>query len=247
MSAIKLAEALSKTQSEIEGAKKDSTNPHFNSRYADLASVWEAIREPMTKNGLSVAQYLDTNDHGQTFLITKLMHTSGEEIVGRYPIFLDAQNITNPQRLGSAVTYARRYALSAMLGVAPEDDDGNEASKPLSKPVSNFPTHQEIKKIIAEKPQAADTSHINPTLPPEIATYRITIGRKYKGKTFDEVGPGELASFCKWLRDTGNPKGETLKMLDLADEYLSGVDYLKPTLTPTTVPTKPRGPSKPWA
>jgi hypothetical protein len=118
--------ALSKAQSEMHGAIKNSTNPFFKSSYADLESVWEAIREPLTKNGLSVVQTTKMLPEGQLALITTLAHSSGESIVGEYPILA---NDDSPQAIGSAITYARRYALAAIVGVHQTDDDGNAASK----------------------------------------------------------------------------------------------------------------------
>ena len=129
-----LAAALAKAQGQIEGAKKDSINPHFKNRYADLASVWDACREALTTNGLSVVQSAENCESAGYGVTTMLLHTSGQWMRGTLylkPIKDDAQGA------GSALTYARRYALSSMIGIAPEDDDANAASeKPSSKPVS---------------------------------------------------------------------------------------------------------------
>jgi hypothetical protein len=120
-----LAAALSKAQGEIDGATKGKINPAFKSKYADLASVWDAIRAPMAKNGLAVVQAPNVDGEGRVTLCTTLMHSSGEWLSSCYPV-----NPTkpDPQGVGSAVTYARRYSLMAMVGVCPEDDDGNAAS-----------------------------------------------------------------------------------------------------------------------
>jgi hypothetical protein len=119
-----LAAALAKAQAVIEGAVKDRANPAFRSKYADLSAVWDAIRGPLTSNGLSLVQMPDIDD-GEPVLVTRLLHESGEWLEGTYllrPIKED------PQGYGSAITYARRYAAMAVCGVAPEDDDGNAAS-----------------------------------------------------------------------------------------------------------------------
>ena len=121
-----LASALAKAQANIKTALKDSKNPHFKSSYADLTSIWEACRDALAKNGLSVVQIpgFDAND---VWLETMILHSSGESISGRYPL-RPQQN--TPQAYGSALTYARRYSLAAMVGVvADEDDDGNAASQ----------------------------------------------------------------------------------------------------------------------
>lgn len=120
-----LAKALTQVQKEIEGAKKDSTNPHFKSRYADLTSVWEAIRDPLTKHGLCVSQVADSSDSGHVCIETILMHESGEYISGKMTLPVSKQD---PQGHGSAITYARRYALAAIVGVCPEDDDAEGAT-----------------------------------------------------------------------------------------------------------------------
>lgn len=125
-----IAEALALAQGEIKAAIKESENPAFKaggktSKYADLTSIWDAAREPLTKNGLSVVQTTDF-DAGEVWLKTILLHKSGETIEGRYPLRPTTQN---PQGYGSAITYARRYCLAAMVGiVADADDDGDAAS-----------------------------------------------------------------------------------------------------------------------
>lgn len=120
-----LATALARAQSQVEGAKKDSTNPHFRSSYADLASVWDACREALTKNGLSVAQSTESTGEGAYGVTTMLLHASGQWISGT--LYLRPAK-DDPQGAGSALTYARRYALAAMVGIAPEDDEANAAS-----------------------------------------------------------------------------------------------------------------------
>jgi len=121
----KLMEALAKAQGEMEAAKTDSSNPYFKSRYADLASVVKASRPVLAKHGLCVMQRLMTDDSG-CYLYTRLGHTSGQWIESKAPI--------NPmkkdaQALGSEITYFRRYAYSALVGVVAtgEDDDGERA------------------------------------------------------------------------------------------------------------------------
>jgi hypothetical protein len=121
-----LAPALAKAQAEMKPAAKDSRNPHFNSKYADLASVWEACRGPLATNGLSVIQTPETE--GPTVTVqTMLLHASGQWV--RTKLTVTAVK-SDPQGIGSAITYARRYGLAAVVGVAPEeDDDGNAASR----------------------------------------------------------------------------------------------------------------------
>jgi hypothetical protein len=118
--------ALVKAQSQIKNAVKDSVNPHFKNRYADLESVWDAVRDALHKNDLAVLQLTDIDASGAPVLITRVIHTSGEHVEGRYPLV--CKDPTDAQKLGSSMSYARRYSLSAMLGVIQSDDDGNTAA-----------------------------------------------------------------------------------------------------------------------
>jgi hypothetical protein len=130
-SIAKIAEALSQVQANLRPAKKDVMNPFFKKTYADLNSVWDSCRALLAANKLSVLQTTSVND-GVITLDTVLLHSSGEWVSGSYPI----NPIKNdPQAIGSAVTYARRYSLAAMIGiVADEDDDGNAASHAAPPP-----------------------------------------------------------------------------------------------------------------
>ena len=118
--------ALVKAQSQIKNAVKDSVNPHFKNRYADLESVWDAVRDALHKNDLAVLQLTDIDASGAPVLITRVIHTSGEHVEGRYPLV--CKDPTDAQKLGSSMSYARRYSLSAMLGVIQSDDDGQAAA-----------------------------------------------------------------------------------------------------------------------
>ncbi len=118
--------ALVKAQSELRGALKDSLNPHFKNKYADLSSVWDACRDALHKNGLAVVQLSRIHESGAPVLLTRIIHTSGQHIEGEYPLVCKDPN--DPQKLGSATTYARRYALAAAIGIIQEDDDGNGAA-----------------------------------------------------------------------------------------------------------------------
>jgi len=123
-----LAAAMAKAQGEVAGAKKDSENPHFRSRYADLASVWDACRGPLSKHGLSVVQFPRLTSIGESAwaveIETTLLHTSGQWMTDTLAVPISK---ADAQGVGSAITYARRYALGAVVGVAPEDDDANAA------------------------------------------------------------------------------------------------------------------------
>ena len=145
-----LATALAKAQAAMEGAVKDSTNPHFQSRYADLASVWGACRAALTANGLAVVQAVRVAD-GRVYVRTILLHASGQWIsseLGMQPVDL------KPQAIGSCITYGRRYGLAAMVGVAPEDDDGEGAEgrkEPTGPAGSVTPAQAKFLRTACEK------------------------------------------------------------------------------------------------
>ena len=127
-----LACALSAFQAQCEAATKNAANPHLKNKYADLASIWDAIREPLGVNGLSVVQLPMPGVGGVINLRTQLLHKSGEWIASELAMPCAKQD---PQGYGSALTYARRYALAAMLGVTQEDDDADRAVRgPAAQP-----------------------------------------------------------------------------------------------------------------
>lgn len=124
-----LAAALSAAQGEMENATKNSTNPHFRSKYADLAEIINTIRPVLAKHGLAIVQFPGFHD-GIATVVTTLTHASGEWMSGTSAAPVVKQD---PQGVGSALTYLRRYSLAAVCGLAQEDDDGNGASKASTK------------------------------------------------------------------------------------------------------------------
>lgn len=114
-----MAKALATAQGEMAAASKDRNNPHFNYSYATLASVWEACRAPLAKNGLAVVQQPVSNN-GRIGVVTTLLHASGQWM--RSTLWVTPKD-QGAQALGSALTYGRRYSLAAFVGVAPDDDD----------------------------------------------------------------------------------------------------------------------------
>jgi hypothetical protein len=126
-----LAEALAKAQGSLENASKDRENPHFRSRYSDLASVREAVRMPFSDNGLSYVQFLRWSP-GVVEVETMLMHKSGQFLSDTLPVPVMKNDA---QAVGSAATYGRRYSLMAVAGIAPDDDDdGNAAAQGTPRP-----------------------------------------------------------------------------------------------------------------
>ena len=128
-----ISAALSKAQMEINSAEKDSTNPHFRSSFASLHSHWEACREALGKNNLMITQ-LTTIEDDKNILITILSHSSGQWFKSYYQL-LPVKN--DPQGMGSCLSYARRYMLSAIIGTTASDDDGEAAMDRNTPPAAN--------------------------------------------------------------------------------------------------------------
>lgn len=127
-----IATALCKFQGAVEKIKKTTTNPFFKSKYANLADILDVIRQPLVDNGLSFVQF----PKGHHELETMLMHISGEWMAETYTM---TPTKNDPQGLGSVITYQRRYALGAILGLnIDEDDDGNKASRPEKEKKSDL-------------------------------------------------------------------------------------------------------------
>ena len=127
-SITKLSIALVKAQGELNAVSKDGKNPHFKSTYATLQNIVESTRDVLHRHGLAVVQTFSQTDGTYIDLTTTLVHESGEWISGTITM---RPTKPDPQGLGSAATYARRYAYAAILGiVTDDDDDGNAASAP---------------------------------------------------------------------------------------------------------------------
>lgn len=133
------AEAFLSLQKALRPAIKDSNNPAFRSKYADLNAVWDAIRGPLHENGFFVIQATDF-DGEHTWLSTTIQHVGGESRSCRFPL-----RPTKPdmQGMGSAISYARRYSISAMLGVIADDDDDGNAASARPAPVKPAASHQQ--------------------------------------------------------------------------------------------------------
>jgi len=125
----KIIPAFIAFQSDMPSVPKDGNNPHFKSKYATLGAITEATRPHLAKHGLGFMQWMSNRD-GYQLIVTRIMHTSGQWMEDDGYILNPTKN--DPQGMGSAVTYARRYTLGASLGIITEDDDdGNRASEPV--------------------------------------------------------------------------------------------------------------------
>lgn len=146
-----LATALAKAQAEMGLAKKDKTNPHYKSAYADLASI-HPIAQVLAKHGLAIVCAPRFVDNAYV-MVGKLIHTSGQWTSGFYPLPLSAK----PHEMGSAMTYARRYLTCALANIAAdEDDDDGNAAQDTSATVDRMVTLAEIQQLEALISQAKD-------------------------------------------------------------------------------------------
>jgi hypothetical protein len=136
-----LAAAMAKAQGQMKAATFNKTNPHFKNKYADLAAVIEAIRKPFADNGLSYTQIMQIREGGLA-LVTTLRHATGQWVASEYPLPMAAK----PQELGSALTYARRYSLSAIACIAADYDDDAEGAH-TSGQIASTPSPIKPEKI----------------------------------------------------------------------------------------------------
>lgn len=137
-----LMTSLAKAQGKMSHAVKDSTNPHFKSKYADLASVWNACREPLAEQGLAVTQTLDFSGTRQV-LVTTLGHSSGQWMKS----LMALPETSKPQEIGSMLSYFRRYSLASMVGVYQDDDDAESAQKGFREPSKEAPKGAKISEV----------------------------------------------------------------------------------------------------
>lgn len=133
--------ALAKAQGEMKPAVFNRVNPHFRNRYADFTSCMDAVREPLSKNGLAISQMPSTTADGKFVLVTLLAHGSGQWMAGEFPLISAKQD---SQGIGSAMTYAKRYSLCGMLGIVADeevdaDDDDGEAAAGRGQPARQAP------------------------------------------------------------------------------------------------------------
>ena len=191
-----LATALVKTQSVLEGAKQDANNPFFKSKYATLHSVWEACRKPLTNNGLSVVQTMD-DEGGSVTIVTTLLHTSGQWISGRLRMILPKED---PQGIGSAITYARRYSLESIVGLSPVDDDAESAMKrgKQGKPPQTTPLKTQLKTLY-------DTAKAKGWEDERIKTVML---ERYGATHSSDLKPEEVKDFMNLIKEETNGKTE---------------------------------------
>jgi len=150
-----LAAALSKAQGEMQAAIKDKVNPFYRQNYADLGSVWDAARPVLSKYGLCVIQTMEMIQD-KIFMVTTLAHTSGQWIKSHLPL---NPSKNDNQGIGAAITYLRRYSLSAIVGVVCDDDDDGETAVGRGKTTQNNVSNQHKVQESAE-PQVINQKQV---------------------------------------------------------------------------------------
>lgn len=190
-----LALALSKAQGEMKSAPKNKTNPHLKSKYADLASVIDTARPALTGNGLSFVQIVEC-DGPKIICYTELLHTSGQWIRGK--LVLHAAQ-TAIQQIGAGITYAKRYALSAMLGIASDEEDDGEAEQAKAK--ESKPVSGKYKQISVSDPVPVDDEPVTLKEHKEFVekAKEIIPGKVVDEKTLDQPASDDLKNM-QWTR-----------------------------------------------
>lgn len=215
--------ALIKFQSQLKPIAKTKENPYFKSHYADLTGLWDAVRPALAENNLCVTQIFDGATEGDQHLITRLIHVSGESLDSKTRILLAK---SDAQSFGSATTYYRRYAFSAILGLTTEeDDDGNAA---VSKP-SLYPGIGVNKTVLSSLVREIDQAPYSPPLGQAIgfsSSYIPKFG-KYAGKPFNEIDPKALENYITFLEKSAKEQGKPLsknviEFIQEATSFLSG-------------------------
>lgn len=199
-----LATAMAKAQADMKPAIKDMTNPAFRSKYADLASVWDACRVPLTSNGLTVWQDLSTVESGVSVL-TRLTHTSGQW--AEFGPLIVPLGKHDAHGVGSASTYGKRFALCAAVGVvAEEDDDGNGAVAPKAKP-----QRDEARSVPRDAPKASgvvadpETGREVPPIDADAPSEREQILHRVKSME-DSLGLKPSGRLALWWQHVGDAK-----------------------------------------
>jgi hypothetical protein len=161
-----IASAFVKAQADFGSVLKTSTNPHFRSKYAGLDACIDAVIDALHKHGIALMQRTLPCESGVT-VETILVHTSGETMSGG-PLHVPASK-NDAQGYGSALTYARRYSITTMLGIAPEDDDGNAASRPVTYAAPRRPTPRTTDEIESVAADVIKLNRPDKPLPPKAA------------------------------------------------------------------------------
>jgi len=225
-----LAKSLIALQGELKPVSKDAINPFFKSKYADLSSIWDACRGLLTKHGFALSQLPHVQD-GQIVLTTLLLHETGEWLSS--DLLVTPVKPNDPQAVGSALTYSRRYGLSAILGICSEEDDDAETAMERTKKEST-----KGKPDVVASAEAFGTSQLD---------FKATAPQAPKQPPKE---PGEFANAGEFLthcsKNLGLNRSQVLKALDaasldgiqFADAYIFLRDFQEGSRAPVPPPDK---------
>lgn len=230
----KIAPAFLRAQMNLKHATKDSVNPHFKSKYADLTSVYEACASALHEAGISIVQ--GARSEIDTYGVeTLLLHTSGQYV--REVLMLKPDR-PGPQAAGSCISYARRYSLASMAGVQQDDDDANHATnapkvqysapKPLTGEQAVARAHEIIQSRKEDGPGTYHPVRQAPTaqsLTGPAGEYIVRFGKKYIGKSLNQISDDELRSYMDYISSqaikSGKPvEGAVAEFMSAANVYL---------------------------
>lgn len=204
-SITKIAPAIIAAQSSLQSVPKKAFNPHFRSNYADLASIADSIKDTLKANDLAVVQTNRANGTDSLVLVTTLIHSSGEYISGELEIPLTKKDA---QGVGSAMTYGRRYGLSAILGIVTEEDDDGSGASSVEKKETPKP---------AEKPQPKTNGNAG-TSQAKVQAY---------AKQLVDSGILEAGDIAPKFYPTGKSKSNELTDAEAEKAYTAMVNYKK--------------------
>lgn len=192
-------------QADLGPVVKDAANPYFSSMYATLGSIIEYLRPLLGKHNFFLTQLVDG-----TNLKTELIHVSGERLTSEYPLHTD---LSNPQKFGASITYARRYSMLAMLNLATEDDDGNTASSIQAPKVSHMKVTPPVQQQAYAKPSTVpepDRTH---------GVYTPSFG-KYSGRHLYEIATSDLQSYVDYLARSEKQSPQGIEFQKFAREEI---------------------------
>lgn len=209
--------AISKMQGTLKPALKDSSNPFFKSKYADLESCWDALRKPLSDSDLCVIQLLETIAM-ENYVVTLLGHSSGQYLESKFKVCAVKND---PQSIGSAITYTRRYALCAITGLTQSDDDAESAMERTNR--GQFNDYKGY-GIHPTQPTTEDGN----TAPTH---YTIPFG-KYKQRSLEEVGADNLKEYVLYLEEKAKKDGKEITgavndFILRASEYIGSFENSK--------------------
>lgn len=206
----KLAAALAKAQAQMGGAIRDSSNPFFHSKYADLQSVWDACRKPLTDNGLCVVQSPGSED-SRIVVETMLLHESGQWMRGVIGV---TPKDAGPQAAGSCITYLKRYALQSFAGIAPEDDDGNAAEGKSKAPVAKaapealppvaLPPLKKASDLTLTEAQQTRLKALMKEHGVKASAVKALVEQTYSIKTAADIRQASYDDLCAWVAGVGD-------------------------------------------